>query len=121
MLRTFSLILPAIKDAGLYGESRTSHPAVHPREILSLPYRLIACDVMAAMLVVWNKINFSPQGVNFSFYANCVSKFSFVFTTDMAAMQSTYTPCPGFSYIKLWKDQGSLYLVCLGDSNPSNA
>ena len=80
----------------------------------SLYYRLIACDVMAAMLVVWNNNNFSPLGVNFHFYANYVSKFSFVFTTNMASMQSTYTLCSGSSYTKFWKDQGGLYLRLFG-------
>ena len=33
---------------------------------------------------------FSPLEVNFHFYANYVSKFSFVLSTNIAAMQTTY-------------------------------
>ena len=34
--------------------------------------------------------DFSPLGVRFHFYANFVNKFSFVLSTNMAAMQTSY-------------------------------
>ena len=34
---------------------------------------------------------FSPVGVNFHYYANYVNEFSFVLSTNMAAMKTTYT------------------------------
>ena len=53
---------------------------------------MIACDVMAATLVVWNNKIFLLWELSSIFmqYANYVSKFSFVFTSNRAAMQSTY-------------------------------
>ena len=48
---------------------------------------------MASWRPCWltGTIRFSPLGVNFQFYANYVRKFSFVLSTNMAAMQTTYT------------------------------
>ena len=55
------------------------------------PYRWFACDVMAAMLVDRNNKIFFPLGVHCHFYQNFVNKFSFVLSTNMAALQTTYT------------------------------
>ena len=51
---------------------------------------MFACDVMAAMLVVWNNKIFLLWELT-SILCKLVSKFSFVFNSNMASMQSTYT------------------------------
>ena len=53
-------------------------------------YRFTSCSFMWTMLVVRNNEIFLPWELTPFFYANYVSKFSFVFTTNVAAMQSTY-------------------------------
>ena len=49
----------------------------------------LACDVMAAMLVDRNN-KFFLLWVLTANYANFVNKFSFVLSTNMAAIQTTY-------------------------------